>query len=280
MKKKKTKKHRGCLTFLTFIILVGGLWWFNTYTVKTTEVTIESHKIKDDIKIVQLTDLHGSQFGPNNQVIISKIDRINPDFIVVTGDMYSSGDNKGRKIAEDLIRKLDEKYDVYAVNGEHDNDNNYLEALRDMGVDVLDYESRDIVIGDTRLCIYGIDNVFYTDTFDLANEFSLEREKYNILLAHIENFNAFAKFGMDLSICGDTHGGQLRLPYVGALINRGIWFPELEDGEGRYVKGLFEKEKTKLFVSSGLGNYPVPIRFMNRPEIAVINLTYGGKNER
>ena len=160
---------------------------------KTTEVTIESHKIKDDIKIVQLTDLHGSQFGPNNQVIISKIDRINPDFIVVTGDMYSSGDNKGRKIAEDLIRKLDEKYDVYAVNGEHDNDNNYLETLRDMGVDVLDYESRDIVIGDTRLCIYGIDNVFYTDTFDLANEFSLEREKYNILLAHIENFNAFAK---------------------------------------------------------------------------------------
>lgn len=280
MKKKKIKKHRGCLTFLTFIILVGGLWWFNTYTVKTTEVTIESHKIKDDIKIVQLTDLHGSQFGPNNQVIISKIDRINPDFIVVTGDMYSSGDNKGRKIAEDLIRKLDEKYDVYAVNGEHDNDNNYLETLRDMGVDVLDYESRDIVIGDTRLCIYGIDNVFYTDTFDLANEFSLEREKYNILLAHIENLNAFAKFGMDLSICGDTHGGQVRLPYVGALINRGIWFPELEDGEGRYVKGLFEKEKTKLFVSSGLGNYPVPIRFMNRPEIAVINLTYGGKNER
>ncbi|MEF9921338.1 MAG: metallophosphoesterase [Anaerovoracaceae bacterium] len=272
MKTKKKKKKKGCLTFLTIIIFVLLLWWVNTFTLKTTEVNIQSQKIHDAITFVQITDLHGSLFGKENEDLIKEIDKAEPDFIVATGDMYTAGDEEGKTVAINLLTALSKKYDVYSVNGEHDNDSEYLEQLESVGVDVLDYEKQDITIGDTTVCLYGISNVYYTATFDLDNAIDLDKSKYNILLAHIENFKVFAHDGIDLSLSGDSHGGQVRLPFIGGLINRNIWVPELLDGEAKYVKGLYKMGNSSLFVSSGLGNYPVPIRFMNRPEIAVIHL--------
>ena len=84
--------------------------------------------------------------------------------------------------------------------------------------------------------LYGITNVYYTDTFDLTNAFTLDQSVYNILLAHITNFEDFADFGMDLSICGDTHGGQVRLPYLGGLINQGL-AAGAEGRRGKVCKG-------------------------------------------
>lgn len=92
------------------------------------------------------------------------------------------------------------------------------------------------------------------------------------MLAHISNFEDFADFGMDLSLCGDSHGGQVRLPFIGGLNNRGQWFPELSDTDAKYVKGLYRDGDKSLFISGGLGSYPVPVRFLNRPEVAVIHL--------
>ena len=110
----------------------------------------------------------------------------------------------------------------------------------------------------------------------MKNAFEINKEEYNILLAHISNFEEFEQFGIDLSLCGDTHGGQVRLPFLGAIINRGIWFPEIvQTGlnvETNYIKGLYSINNSYLYVSSGLGNYPISIRLFNRPEIAVIKL--------
>ena len=121
-----------------------------------------------------------------------------------------------------------------------------------------------------QTCALPISNVYYSPTFNLKNAFTLDESRLNILLAHSENMEDFADFGLDLVLCGDTHGGQVRLPYAGALVNNGIWLPELK---GRiYTKGLYAKDDTQLFISSGLGNYPVPLRFLNRPEIAVLTI--------
>ena len=158
---------------------------------------------------------------------------------------------------------------VYYVNGEHDNSDSFNSELEQAGVIVLDYKDEVVTIGKTTLHLYGINNVYYTNSFDLANEFELDESAYNILLAHINNFEKFASFGVDLSICGDTHGGQVRLPYVGAVYMDGVWFPE---NEGKFVDGLYEIDGKKLFISSGLGSNPIPVRLWNRPEISVIKL--------
>lgn len=273
MSKRKEKRHHGIRNFFIYCLLLAAIWYVGTFTLTTTEVTVESSEIKDDITIVQLTDLHGASFGRDNSRLIERVRENKPDFIVVTGDMYSSGDVKGRQTAVNLMADLAKFSTVYFVNGEHDNNEAYDRQLTDAGVDVMDYESRDITIGQTTVRLYGISNVYYSSTFDLSNEFTLDENVFNILAAHIPNFEAFADFGIDLSLCGDSHGGQVRLPFVGGFNNGGIWFPELLNGEGKYVKGLYEMRDKKLFVSSGLGNYPVPIRFLNRPEVAVIHLT-------
>lgn len=273
MSSRREKKRHGCRNFILYCLIVLGVWYFGTFTIKTTEVTIESDQIESPVTIVQLTDLHGSSFGENNEYLIDAVKAAEPDFIVATGDLYTAGDEAGQDTAVKLMKDLAELYPVYSVHGEHDNDRDYEARLTEAGVDVLDYEYRDIEVGDSVVRLYGITNVYYTDTFDLTNEFQLDQNYYNILAAHISNFEDFADFGMDLSLCGDSHGGQVRLPYLGGLNNRGEWFPERGNTDAKYVKGLYSLEDKKLFVSSGLGNYPVPVRFLNRPEIAVIHLT-------
>lgn len=272
MSKRKERKRHGFRNFTLYCLILAGIWYFNTFTLKTTEITIESGQIKSPVTIVQLTDLHGASFGENNRYLIERVKTADPDFVAVTGDMYTAGDREGEDTAVRLLSELADMYPVYSVNGEHDNDGDYERKLKQAGVDVLDYESRDIEAGDTVLRLYGITNVYYSDTFDLTNEFVLDESCYNILLAHISNFEDFAGFGMDLSLCGDSHGGQVRIPGLGGLNNRGEWFPELGSTDARYVKGLYEENGKKLFVSGGLGNYPVPVRFLNRPEAAVIHL--------
>lgn len=94
------------------------------------------------------------------------------------------------------------------------------------------------------------------------------------MLAHISNLESFEKFGIDLAICGDTHGGQVRIPFIGAIYNRGIWFPELKNNldDVYCTKGLYIKNNMKLVVSSGLGCYPIKVRTFNLPEIVTIKL--------
>lgn len=277
MKQKKLvlknidRKQRIFLGILIFFLSSAVIWWYNTFTIKVTSETICDERINGDVTIVHISDLHGFSFGNKNINLINKIKAQNPDFIAVTGDMYSSGDNKGKETALEFMKDITEIAPVYYVNGEHDHGEEFAAQLEDLGVNVLRYRDAAVTINDTYIHLYGITNVYYTPTFDLANKFELDKNAYNILLAHIENFNKFAAFGMDLSLCGDTHGGQVRLPFIGALYipDDGV-FPDLSQ---KYTKGLYEKNGKLLYISSGLGNYPVPIRFCNRPEISVIKLT-------
>lgn len=266
---KGLKVLKKIIKILLIFALIVFIWWCSTYTLKSETVEISDERIKDEIVIVQISDLHGQEFGTNNKNLIEHISSYSPDLIFTTGDMYSNGSDEGREIALHLLSELVDVAPVYYVNGEHDNSEEFSLKLEQAGVKVLDYEDEVVEIGQTRLHLYGINNVYYTDSFDLSNEFALDDSAYNILLAHIQNFEKFSSFGIDLSICGDTHGGQVRLPFVGALYADGVWFPE---SKGQYVDGLYEKNGTKLFISSGLGSSPVPVRLWNRPEVSVIML--------
>lgn len=263
------KGLKKAINLVLVLALIVFIWWFNTYTVKTETIEISDSRIKDEITIVHIADLHGYEFGKDNNSLIDGIAEQTPNFIVATGDMFSNGSEEGREVALKLMSALTEIAPVYYVNGEHDNSDSFDFELEQSGVKVLDYEDEVVEIGSTKLHLYGINNVYYTDSFDLANEFILDEGAYNILLAHIQNFSKFASFGIDLSLCGDTHGGQVRLPFVGAVYMEDTWFPERD---GRYVDGLYELDGKKLFISSGLGSNPIPARFWNRPEISVIKL--------
>lgn len=269
MKRRPFIKKRWFLCLFIFLFL--AFLYDSTFSIRSHHVIISSEKIHDEITICQISDLHGFTFGKDNQRLVKAIAKQKPDIIVATGDMFTYGDRDGESNALALLTQLTKIAPVYYVNGEHDNRRVFFYHLEDASIHVFNYDDELIKIKNTTLHLFGINNVFYTDTFDLHNEWDsdLNPDHFNIMLAHIENFDKFREFGIDLTLSGDTHGGQIRLPIIGAIYNGKDWFPDLK---GEYIKGLYEKDGAYLYVNSGLGSNPIPIRLFNHPEIAIIHL--------
>lgn len=272
----KKKKHR-FRRFMLFLAAAALIWWYSNFTVKTPQYTVVSPKIKDDVKIAVMSDYHAALYGIDNAELMKKLNEINPDIVFMLGDMYSRNSTQELieipvKLAESVVS---EGYPLYFVTGEHDTSQDYIEAVKASGAHVLDYKGETITVNGNSLQILGIDNVYYSDTFDLNNAFVPDPYAYTILMAHIPNYEKFAAFGADLTLCGDTHGGIIQLPFgMGPAYYEGEWFPEITGKKSDvYDKGMFPYEGGNMFITSGIGSYPFPARFNNRPEITVITLT-------
>ena len=272
---KEKKKAGKALLIICFLLIFALIFWYiQNYTFVITETEIYSDNVSSEIRVVQLSDLHGANYGDNNSRVVSAVKDQIPDIICVTGDMYTNGDSEGMDTAHGLMKQLVSVAPVYFVPGEHDSDSAFLAEIESYGVKVLRYEKATVEIRGNRVTVYGIDNVYYTDTFNLFREFDKPSDdSLNLLLAHIPNFDAFNWFGPDISICGDTHGGVVQLPFVGPLYFNDNWFPQLTSDE-QYVtdKGLFQTYTGYVYVSGGLGNYPYPVRLFNRPELSVLTV--------
>lgn len=276
---KKNNSKYAFRRFCAFVVILVFVWWFNNYTLKITETSIASVKIAEPVKLAVISDLHAHTGSISNKKILGKINKISPDIVVIMGDMYSRGSSEHEKnIAIELMTDISAEYITYFVPGDHDTSMAYMESLSDVGIHVMNYKSEIIEIKNNSFKIMGIDNVHYTSTFDLTNAFAIDENCYNILLAHIPNFSKFANFGADLTICADTHGGMIQLPFgLGAgydsLTDR--WFPELRGDENVYDKGWFDYENGSMFITSGIGDSPYPVRFCNRPEVVSLEIIPG-----
>ena len=280
--KSSSKKKSGGKIFLrrfcAVIIIILIFWWFNNFTIKMNKVNVSSDKIKSSVRIAVISDLHATKVGISNKKIVNKIKKADPDMVMMLGDMYTSGsDSEIMQIPVNLTGEIiGEGYPVYLVTGEHDTDRSFVKAVTEVGAKVLNYDSTEIEINGNKIRIYGIDNVHYSSTFDLSNEFQLDDSYYNILLAHIPNYKKFAQFGADLTICADTHGGIIQMPFDKGPVyysETRMFLPEIFHKEiPVYDKGLFKYEGGAMFVTSGIGSYPIAARINNRPEIAIIDV--------
>lgn len=274
-KSSKAKYRFRRLCFFLIIILL--IWWFNNFTLKTTKAEIRSDKISSPVRIAVISDLHAFSFGISNKRIVRKISRSDPDIVTVLGDMYTTGSSWDKvEIAVDLIRDITaEGYPVYLVTGEHDLDNDYIDAVEEAGANVMNYREEIVELNGNKLQILGIDNVYYSDTFDLTSEFTLREDCFSLLLAHIPDYEKLSAFRADLTLCADTHGEMVQLPFdLGPVYSSsyGCLFPQIILDEEIYDKGMFPYAGGNMFITSGIGVSPAPIRFNNRPEIAVIDV--------
>ena len=275
-KKTKDKKKRKNIWLWVLVILV--IWWFNNYTLRVTKEELVSGKVKEAVRIAVIGDQHATRYGISNKTVFSAIDDANPDVVFILGDMYTSGSewelmHKPVDLARDIVSA---GYPVYCVTGEHDYDERYVEELKKAGAKVLDYSEDTIEIKGSSFRIIGIDNVYYSPTFDLGNEYTLDDSSFNILLAHIPNYEKFADFGADLTLCADTHGEMAQLPFGSGPLycsEQDVWLPRLLHKElDIYDKGFFDYDGGTMFITSGIGVYPVPVRFNNRPDAVIIDI--------
>ena len=279
-----------------FIGIFILMYLYIKYKVNTLEVTkyvVENKKVPkefDGYNIVQISDLHSKLFGENNKKLIQKIKSLNPDIVVVTGDLID-GENNNYNVALDFMKEISKLYRVYYIIGNHeqkslikkykDEYKDYFNKLHQIDFVNLDNNKVEIVKGDSNINLYGLTVPYscYKYLFDNQETTSIDidfleeklgkvdREQFNILLAHTPfYFDEYEKWGADLTLCGHVHGGIVRLPLVGGLLSPDRkFFPKYDLGE--YIKN-----KSTMIVSKGLGGSKVLIRVNGKPEIVNIKL--------
>ncbi len=275
------RKIRLAIFLLAAVVITLWTIWGNL-TVGVTNYAIGSTRIPrafDNYKIAVISDLHNAEFGENNKDIVEKVQKQQPDIIVITGDLVDSN-NTDFDIAITLVKQLVEIAPCYYVTGNHEAwiGSKYQELeqrLIEEGVIVLHDEAVELTIDDEVIILAGLDDPdffsgsSYDTNYFLDNklkEMNLE-DKYTILLSHRpETFDAYVANNIDLVLSGHAHGGQFRLPFIGGIIapNQGF-FPKYD--AGKYTENL-----TTMIVSRGIGNSIIPIRFNNRPEILIVQL--------
>ena len=275
MKKPCLKKKRLFLAFAALVLAALAVWtiWGNT-ALTVSRVTV---KAPVKLRIAQVSDLHNARFGEGNAELLELLAGTEPDFIAVTGDLVDSR-HTDIEIALEFIEGAARIAPVYYVTGNHE------ARLSDYGELRADLEAAGAVVLEDRAAPYKEVNVIGLADPDLALPGDIFVEvpamvramldglvdpgRYNILLSHRpELFAAYKESGVDLALTGHAHGGQFRLPFIGGLIapNQGF-FP-------KYDAGLYTEDGANMVVSRGLGNSIIPLRFNNRPEIVVIELT-------
>lgn len=268
------KKKKKIIIPLLILSLIVPTWYINNYSLKLTEQAIYSDKVENDIKIAIISDLHGETLGKDNRKITNMIAEQTPDLIFVLGDSYTKNRYNQIDTAVNIVRRLSEIAETYVVTGDHDTDERYSDGIKSLNnVHLLDYKKVDLTVNGTKLSLYGIDNVYFSPNFDLHNEFDEpDQSRLNILLSHLPETEHFENFGVDIIFSGDTHGGMIRLPVIGPLYYNGFVLPRLTYPDRMTDKGLYSFADKQIFVTSGIGNYPIPLRFLNRPEVCLVTL--------
>jgi predicted MPP superfamily phosphohydrolase len=224
----------------------------------------------DGYRIVQLTDLHCGPFASGRRVAswVARANRLNADLIAVTGDLIASGTAFVSTVAVELggLRAPD---GVYAAMGNHDyftDGEGMADALTGAGLDVLRNRGVQVEREGARIFVAGVDDT-WTGRHDMDK--ALEARPAGmptVLLAHDPAlFPEAAARGVELTLSGHTHGGQLGVPFFQRRWN----LARLITG---FTSGFYTQGASTLFVSHGLGTTGVPIRLLVPPEIAVLTL--------
>jgi len=232
----------------------------------------ENHPLRGT-RIVHFSDVHfGFYFNKNALAgVLSEIKRLNPDLICFTGDLVDDG-NEGLDDCIELFRELAPPLGTFAVLGNHDYTRSGINTVGDFWekshVELLVNRHHTIERGGQKIHIAGIDDVI-NGSADLKQALQGTTEEDDvILLAHEPDFADIASFSpqVKLQLSGHSHGGQVRLPFIGHLM-----VPPLGK---KYVDGYYKVGAGGLHVytNRGIGTTRLPIRFWCRPEITVIEL--------
>ncbi|OAS16550.1 metallophosphoesterase [Paenibacillus oryzisoli] len=260
---------------VALIVLLALFIIYSTLWVKYSFTQL-GDPVKENVTLVQISDLHGQTRFINGS-LSTLVNNVNPDFVMITGDLASTKEQLDQVLME--IRQIKcerllfvpgnhERYGVVQSRLQLCSDQDYEEILRtiqDANITVLSNRDFPVEIGDKKWLIYGFDNSLYgKEKLHISAE-KLQNYDVIIMLAHspsIIETSLHQHIPYDLLLVGHTHGGQIRLlgRTIGAYKN--------------YHVGLKRIDKRKHFyINRGLGTSRLlPIRLACSPEIAVFKI--------
>ena len=253
--------------------------------IETTEITVKDCKIPkafSGYRILQISDLHEAQFGSEQEELLDRVKTIGADCVALTGDFVGGKDTDLKKILR-FFRNLSSISFCCYVTGNHETRldapdlERLLGGMTAYGIEVLRGKMVSVSRGEDSIQILGIDDPgFINDekyerdaqtVRDAIQSIPYDSSLFTLLLSHRpEVMGVYAELGIDLVLCGHTHGGQIRIPGIGAFyVPMQGWFP-------KYDCGMYQEGNTRMYISRGLGTSVVPFRLFNPPELVVITL--------
>lgn len=229
------------------------------------------------LRIVQISDLHVERTTTRERDLVPLVESQSPDIILLTGDYLNMSyleDPTARHDARAVLSRLHATYGVYAVNGSVDNWEEMDAFFSGTPVTVLTDDISQIDLPDSSLYVIGVNNMDIQRDIEteqvLSN--SIPVDAYRILIHHTPDLaTAASQSGVDLYLAGHTHGGQVRLPFYGAIVTSSIFGKDYEAGQ-------YQVGDMILYVSRGLGmegGQAPRARFLCPPEVVVIDLAPG-----
>ncbi len=276
-------KNKSSAVVAVLILLVGGclLWALfiepNRLTLRRVEAQIAGWpRSFDGMKIVALSDLHlrPAWRGAHLERIVRAVNAEAPDLIFFLGDFINGTGGTGSNLSEAeltaFLKQFRAPLGVYAVLGNHEFWYGYTrirKAVEDAGITVVENRVVPIRCREETIHVCGADDLF-TGEVDLERIFSDIPAGENVLfLTHNPQLVDRLEPGcVTVAFAGHTHGGQIRLPWIGSDFLPVSVRPRHEPGLHRTANGIL------LFLSSGIGTSPLPIRWNCPPEIGVLTI--------
>jgi uncharacterized protein len=239
-------------------------------------------KAFEGFHIAQLSDFHISPFMTANEIrrCVTIANGLKADLVALTGD-YISDDPTGQGEVVRALASLRAPYGVFGCLGNHEfyteTEDSITRLFAAAGIRILRQERAPIQSHGEVLNLIGVDyqqarfsrdhDGHLVDRYLEGSEKLVMPNMVNILLSHNPNsFDRAAELGIDLTLAGHSHGGQLTLSFI----NQGL---ALVRPETPYVSGWYEKPGSQLYVNRGIGTTGPPIRLGARPEITLFELT-------
>lgn len=278
---------------ISVILIICIVEWIReVVTFRLVHYEINSEKLsgmKQERKILFLSDLHNNSYGKQNEKLLQSIQNEKPDYIFIGGDMLVGVLNNNPNVALDFIKELTKICPVYYANGNHEQRmklytekfgmayQEYKDELTSSGVIFLENEHVNFQWEQADVQLHGLEipvecykklqkttlnKKQVTDCIGQADE-----AKFQIVLAHNPIFaDTYLDWGADLVLSGHLHGGVVRIPKVGGVITPQFrLFP-------KYSGEHTQKNGKSVIVSKGLGTHTIKVRFFNPAEVVVLHI--------
>jgi uncharacterized protein len=265
-------RYYGTLIALAVLLLVSGYSLYNgTRQPEIKEIKLRLGKLspeKAGFSMVQLSDIHLNSTRSVDWLngVVEKTNKLNPDVIVITGDLIDADMYKFNEFVESL-KNLKAKYGVFAITGNHEyyaGLDLFLRLADEAGITVLSNAKADIGGAIELVGINDLTGKMYPSGGpDLKKAMdNIDRQKPIILLSHNPaTFESDKREGIDLQLSGHTHVGQI--PPMDLIVM--LYY--------KYPYGLYKKDTSYIYTTSGTGVWGPPMRFSSRSEIVKIILT-------
>ncbi|MDF1506784.1 metallophosphoesterase [Robertmurraya sp. DFI.2.37] len=245
----------------------------NKYQISHLDIPVDF----ENIKIIQFSDTHlGFQYTLEQlQELVEEINNHKPDILFFTGDLLDEPNKYGEfERVISILKKLEAPFGKYAVYGNHDHGGYgtdiFKRIMEESGFTLLLNDSIKIEKNaQSSIYLLGIDDAMLGRPDISAALANVPDEAYKILLSHAPDLadNA-ANFNIQLQLSGHSHGGQIQIPLLGALVKPPY-------GE-KYYEGFYtvgEEKPLTLYVNRGLGTTRLPFRFLSVPELTIFTLS-------